>query len=184
MLDLGYRGAETEKTSLEMMSASMRGGLAREGKYLRAMTKKLPGEKLQTLLRELRSSLDELPDHLDDVRAARQRVATTAGLLEGGGEGTSDLSPITGEFGDWLMGYSSSTSRTFVYGRSGMPGHWQPSKMLNPAPCAIIVLALLQTQTFLPLSGDDSDDSAAQQLPTGNSLMRAPYSADTSRRGA
>ncbi|KAI0246115.1 hypothetical protein BJV78DRAFT_1158138 [Lactifluus subvellereus] len=67
MLDLGYRGAETDKTPLEMMSASMMGGLGREGKYLGGMTEKLPGEKLQTLLRELRSFLDELPDHLDDV---------------------------------------------------------------------------------------------------------------------
>lgn len=123
MLDLGYRGAETDKTPLEMMSASMRGGLAPEGKYLGAMTKsvraffsvsvsltrcaprKLPREKLQTLLRELREFLDELPDRPDEVRALRQRVATTAGLLEGGGEDTSDPSPIADEFGDWLMGY-------------------------------------------------------------------------------
>lgn len=39
MLDLGYRGAETDKTPLEMMSASLRGGLSREGKYLGTMTK-------------------------------------------------------------------------------------------------------------------------------------------------
>jgi len=39
MLDLGYRTAETDKTPLEMMSASLRGGLAREGKYLGTMTK-------------------------------------------------------------------------------------------------------------------------------------------------
>jgi origin recognition complex subunit 3 len=39
MLDLGYRGAESDKTPLEMMSASLRGGLAREGKYLGMMTR-------------------------------------------------------------------------------------------------------------------------------------------------
>jgi origin recognition complex subunit 3 len=39
MLDLGYRGAGSEKTPLEMMSASLRGGLAREGKYLGMMTR-------------------------------------------------------------------------------------------------------------------------------------------------
>jgi origin recognition complex subunit 3 len=39
MLDSGYRGAETDKTPLEMMSASLRGGLSREGKYLGTMTK-------------------------------------------------------------------------------------------------------------------------------------------------
>jgi len=39
MLDLGYRTAETDKTPLEMMSASLRGGLTREGKYLGTMTK-------------------------------------------------------------------------------------------------------------------------------------------------
>jgi origin recognition complex subunit 3 len=39
MLDLGYRSAEADKTSLEMMSASLRGALAREGKYLGKMTR-------------------------------------------------------------------------------------------------------------------------------------------------
>lgn len=39
MLDLGYRGAGSDKTPLEMMSASLRGGLAREGKYLGMMTR-------------------------------------------------------------------------------------------------------------------------------------------------
>ncbi|KAI0252766.1 origin recognition complex subunit 3 N-terminus-domain-containing protein [Lactifluus subvellereus] len=169
MLDLGYRSAETDKTPLEMMSASMRGGLAREGKYLGAMVKKLPGEKLQTLLRELLSFLDELPDHLDDVRAVRQRVATTAELLEGGGEGTSDPSPIANKFGDWLMGYlqehiiNLEDLRLWEIWHTGSTPF--PSEMLNPAPRASIVSALLQPQTFLPLSGDDSDDSAAQRLP-------------------
>jgi origin recognition complex subunit 3 len=37
--------------------------------------------------------------------------------------------------------------------------------MLNPAPRASIISALLQPQTFLPSSGDDSDDAAAQRLP-------------------
>jgi hypothetical protein len=39
MLDLGYRSAEVDKTPLEMMSASLRGGVAREGVYLGMMTK-------------------------------------------------------------------------------------------------------------------------------------------------
>ena len=39
MLDLGYRGAGSDKTPLEMMSACLRGGLAREGKYLGMMTR-------------------------------------------------------------------------------------------------------------------------------------------------
>jgi origin recognition complex subunit 3 len=39
MLDLGYRSAGSDKTPLEMMSASLRGGLAREGKYLGTMTR-------------------------------------------------------------------------------------------------------------------------------------------------
>ena len=39
MLDLGYRSAEVDKTPLEMMSASLRGGLAREGSYLGMMIK-------------------------------------------------------------------------------------------------------------------------------------------------
>ena len=39
MLDLGYRGAGSDKIPLEMMSASLRGGLAREGKYLGMMTR-------------------------------------------------------------------------------------------------------------------------------------------------
>lgn len=39
MLDLGHQGAGTDKTPLEMMSASLSGGLAREGKYLGTMTR-------------------------------------------------------------------------------------------------------------------------------------------------
>jgi origin recognition complex subunit 3 len=39
MLHLGYRGTGTEMTPLEMMSASLKGGLGREGKYLGTMTR-------------------------------------------------------------------------------------------------------------------------------------------------
>ena len=39
MLHLGYRGIGMEKTPLEMMSASLKGGLLREGKYLGTMTR-------------------------------------------------------------------------------------------------------------------------------------------------
>ncbi len=39
MLNLGYRGIGTEMTPLEMMSASLKGGLVREGKYLGTMTR-------------------------------------------------------------------------------------------------------------------------------------------------
>jgi origin recognition complex subunit 3 len=39
VLDLGYRVTGTEMTSLEMMSASLKGGLAREGKHLGTITR-------------------------------------------------------------------------------------------------------------------------------------------------
>ncbi len=39
MLNLGYRGIGTDMTPLEMMSASLKGGLVREGKYLGTMTR-------------------------------------------------------------------------------------------------------------------------------------------------
>ena len=39
MLHLGYRGIGIEMTLLEMMSASLKGGLLREGKYLGTMTR-------------------------------------------------------------------------------------------------------------------------------------------------
>lgn len=39
MLHLGYRGIGVDMTPLEMMSASLKGGLLREGKYLGTMTR-------------------------------------------------------------------------------------------------------------------------------------------------
>jgi len=133
MLDLGYRGAGSDKTPLEMMSASLRGGLAREGKYLGMMTRsamffyiyptrslfllnsaggtrrKLSGEKLPVLLRELRSFLDEIPDHLEGIHEARQRVETASRLLEDEDEGGwSNNVQVAEEFGDWLVGYFQS----------------------------------------------------------------------------
>jgi len=132
MLDLGYRGAGSDKTPLEMMSASLRGGLAREGKYLGMMTRsaisfhikpvlnsrgwnarrKLSGEKLPVLLRELRSFLDEIPDHLEGIDEARQRVETASGLLEDededDGEGSNSSVQVAEEFGDWLVDYFRS----------------------------------------------------------------------------
>ena len=123
MLDLGYRSAELDKTPLEMMSASLRGGLAREGRYLGMMTKlvkfcslathdlhltlrvlrKLSTEKLQILLQDLGSFLDKLPTHVDESREVRQRLAATVELLEGG-EGAT-YAGVAAEFGDWLAGY-------------------------------------------------------------------------------
>jgi origin recognition complex subunit 3 len=126
ILDLGYRVTGTEMTSLEMMSASLKGGLAREGKHLGTITRSVPlyhtepesvflnsragvhrklsGEKLSILLGELRSFLDELPDHLDEVHEAQQCVTTTAALLEDDKE-SADGAQIADEFGDWLIGY-------------------------------------------------------------------------------
>ena len=72
-------------TPLEMMSASLKGGLLREGKYLGTMTRSVashtlcfstyaegrtgncPKKSSPVLLQELRSYLEELPDHLDEV---------------------------------------------------------------------------------------------------------------------
>jgi hypothetical protein len=55
------------------------------------------------LLRELRSFLEELPDHLEEVHEARERVATTSRLLEDDG-----APQIAEEFGDWLDGFFQS----------------------------------------------------------------------------
>lgn len=130
MLHLGYRGIGIEMTPLEMMSASLKGGLLREGKYLGTMTRsvafythtlcfstyvsgrrgvhrKLSDEKLSVLLQELRSYLDELPDNLDEVQKVQQRVTTTALLLEDDREG-DESSQIADEFGNWLIGYFQS----------------------------------------------------------------------------
>jgi hypothetical protein len=138
MLHLGYRGIGIEMTPLEMMSASLKGGLLREGKYLGTMTRsvafhtlcfstyveerawthrKLSGEKLSVLLRELRSYLDELPDRLDEVHKVQQRVTTTTLLLEDDREGDEGVQ-IADEFGNWLIGYFqsvlSSSSREII----------------------------------------------------------------------
>jgi origin recognition complex subunit 3 len=48
MLDLEYRSAGSEKTPLEMMSASLRGGLTREGKYLGTMTRSVTPSRCPT----------------------------------------------------------------------------------------------------------------------------------------
>jgi len=56
------------------------------------------------LLRELRSYLDELPDHLDEVHKVQQRVITAAALLEDDRKG-ADNTQIADEFGNWLIGY-------------------------------------------------------------------------------
>ncbi|KAN0125281.1 Origin recognition complex (ORC) subunit 3 N-terminus domain containing protein [Lactarius tabidus] len=164
MLDLGYRTAELDKTPLEMMSASLRGGLAREGRYLGTMTKKLSAEKLQILLQDLGSFLDGLPAHMDETREVHQRLAATAELLEGGEGATS--AGVADEFGDWLAGYfqehiiNLEDLRLWEIWYTGPTPF--PSEMLNPAPRASIVSALLQPQSFLPSS---HDDSTPQRLP-------------------
>ena len=73
----------------------------------RGAHRKLPGEKLSVLLRELRSYLDELPDHLDEVHKVQQRVTTTAMLLEDDKEG-DESAQIADEFGNWVIGYFQS----------------------------------------------------------------------------
>ncbi|KAI9464079.1 origin recognition complex subunit 3 N-terminus-domain-containing protein [Lactarius psammicola] len=158
MLDLGYRTAETSKPPLEMMSASLRGGLAREGKYLGMMTKSA------ILLEDLQSFLDELPGHMDETREVRQHLAGTAELLEGGEGGTS--SGVADEFGDWFVGYfqehiiNLEDIRLWEIWYTGPTPF--PSEILNPAPRASIISALLQPQSFLPAS---FNDATPQRLP-------------------
>ena len=69
--------------------------------------RKLPGEKLSVLLRELQSYLDELPDHLDEVHKVQKRVTAASLLLESDGEG-EESAQIADEFGNWLIGYFQS----------------------------------------------------------------------------
>jgi len=162
MLDLGYRSAEADKTSLEMMSASLRGALAREGKYLGKMTRKLPNEKLQALLKELLSFIDGLPNHLDEVHEARHRVASTARLLEDDQESAH----VADEFADWLIGYfqdhiiNLEDLRLWEIWHTGSTPF--PSEMLNPTPRATVVSALLQPHTFFPRP---RDDPTTERLP-------------------
>lgn len=127
MLNLGYRVTGSEMSSLEMMSASLKGGLEQNLTSLAIMTRsvtystcqiqvfvfhtswggthrKLPSEKLSILLRELWSFLHGLPDHLDEVREAKQRVTTTAAQLEHGDKSATGV-PIAYQLGDWLVWY-------------------------------------------------------------------------------
>ena len=69
--------------------------------------RKLPGEKLSVLLRELRSYLDELPDHLDEVHKVQKRVTATSLLLDDDREG-EESAQIADEFGNWLICYFQS----------------------------------------------------------------------------
>lgn len=71
------------------------------------MHRKLSGEKLSVLLRELRSYLDELPDRLDEVQKVQQRVTATALLLEDDREG-DEGAQVADDFGNWLIGYFQS----------------------------------------------------------------------------
>ncbi|KAI0279572.1 origin recognition complex subunit 3 N-terminus-domain-containing protein [Russula aff. rugulosa BPL654] len=186
MLHLGYRGIGIEMTPLEMMSASLKGGLLREGKYLGTMTRKLSDEKLSVLLRELRSYLDELPDNLDEVQKVQQRVTTTALLLEDDREG-DESSQIADEFGNWLIDYfqehiiNLEDLRLWEIWHTGSTPF--PSEMLNPAPRATIVSALLQPHTFLPLATSrDSNDSPMTQRRQRLPIWKLPDTSILFRR--
>ena len=78
--------------------------------------RKLSGEKLSILLRELQSYLDELPNHLDEVHKVQQRVTTTALLLEDDREG-DESAQTADEFGNWLIGYFQSVFLSFLQPR-------------------------------------------------------------------
>lgn len=176
MLNLGHRTAEVDTTPLEMMSASLRGGLAREGKYLVMMTKKLSVEKAQILLQDLQSFLDELPGHMDETREVRQRLAAFAEFLEGAEGATS--TGVADEFGDWLAGYfqehiiNLEDLRLWEIWYTGPTPF--PSEMLNPAPRASVVSALLQPQSFLPASQNDATPERLPiwKLPDASILFR------------
>jgi hypothetical protein len=60
----------------------------------------------------LRSYLDELPDHLDEVHEVQQRMTTTALLLEDNREGHESAQTVD-EFGNWLIGYFQSVFLSF-----------------------------------------------------------------------
>ncbi|KAI0267313.1 origin recognition complex subunit 3 N-terminus-domain-containing protein [Gloeopeniophorella convolvens] len=164
MLGFGYRSAEANKTPLEMMSACLKGELGREGRYLGTMTRKLPDEKCQTLLRELEAYLQELPDQLDEVREAQQRVTGVIRLAEG--SQIRDPALIASELGDWLTGYfqdhivNLEDSRLWEIWYTGSTPF--PSEMINPSPRATVLSALLQPHTFLPPS---EGDVTPQRLP-------------------
>ncbi|KAH9000613.1 origin recognition complex subunit 3 N-terminus-domain-containing protein [Lactarius hatsudake] len=167
MLNLGYRTAEVDKTPLEMMSASLRGGLAREGRYLVMMTKSavLYSLAMTDPPSYFVSFLDELPGHMDETREVSQRLATSAELLEGAEGATS--TGVADEFGDWLAGYfqehiiNLEDLRLWEIWYTGPTPF--PSEMLNPAPRASVVSALLQPQSFLPASHNDA--TPEERLP-------------------
>ena len=58
---------------------------------------------MQILLQDLRSFLEGLPGHMDEIREVRQRLAAAAEASEGG-EGITSTG-VADELGDWLVGY-------------------------------------------------------------------------------
>ncbi|KAA1471924.1 hypothetical protein DENSPDRAFT_929928 [Dentipellis sp. KUC8613] len=160
----GYRKAEMEKDPFEMMCAALRGGLAREGKYLGLLVKKLSVEKLKGLLSDIRVLVTDLPPQTSEYGAPIVSFLDEALELFDVHDGAEIAEGISG----WLVRYFADGHfvnleelKLWEIWYTGSTPF--PSEMINPSPRATVLSGLLYPYEYVESSTEDTGDNSTSK---------------------
>ncbi|TFY63732.1 hypothetical protein EVG20_g6195 [Dentipellis fragilis] len=164
LLRHGYGRAGMEKDPFEMMCAALRGGLAREGKYLGLMVKKLSVDNLKRLLSDIRTLVEDLPPHTAEYGQPIVDFLDEALQLFDG----RDVAEIATEIGGWLVRYFAEEHfvnleelKLWEIWYTGSTPF--PSEMINPSPRATILSGLLYPYEYVESSTEDTGDNSVSK---------------------
>jgi len=154
MAKSGYKSVEND-TILEMMSKALRGRLSKEWKYLGMMVKKLSIENLGSLIEQTNWFFEDLPEALYEQEEVARSAVTCFGdevlnLRESEEPAIRDVAHRVGEWFTELF-----AARLVRLDECKLWDIWYtglspfPSELINPAPKARIIAALLHPEDYL-----------------------------------
>jgi len=171
MLKSGYKSVESGGV-LEMIIKGLRGRLGKDWKYLGIMIKKLSAENLSDLVEQTNWFFEDLPEGMfEQEEVGRLAVASfrdeVLKLREGDEEAVRD---IAGHIGEWFTEFLAAhltqrldECRLWDIWYTGFSPF--PSELINPAPKAHIVAALLHPEGYVArdFRPDNRNDNVAHQ---------------------
>ncbi|TFK53049.1 hypothetical protein OE88DRAFT_1677789 [Heliocybe sulcata] len=172
---------EVEKEDVELMRRALRGRCARESKTIGAAVKELSAAEAKELLSSMHSFFQDLPGHVRRKEdKARVKIVSWKSQLQRGME-EEELVAFLEAIGDWVTQYLNDRLKSLeecklwdIWYTGSSP---IPSEMINPAPRATIISALLH-----PYEYAQPDTESEGKAPHAPKLWELPDTSILFRR--
>ncbi|KZT28224.1 hypothetical protein NEOLEDRAFT_1175977 [Neolentinus lepideus HHB14362 ss-1] len=167
---VGKKGkTDVERNDVEFMCRVIRGRCAKDSKNVGAVVKELSLTEAKELLSSMHKFFQDLPSHLKrKEEKARVKIVSWNSQLQRGKEGREFVALLE-TIGDWVTTYLDERLKGLEECR--LRDIWYtgsspfPSELINPAPRATIMSALLHPHEYIRSASGNGETSQHQQTP-------------------